>query len=150
MPLSTAFPDRGSNRSERPRMLEFAPALRVGFVVADWNVLSRMLPLKTDAGSGSIEQMVLAEYCAPHFATHLPVLRKALRKKVETLMEALNEQFGTSAEFEVPKGGIFLWVKLPDEVDTLLRGTPGVRADRGLKALLHLPPKAHGTRAPAL
>ena len=34
-------------------------------------------------------------------------------------MEALNEQFGTSAEFEDPKGGIFLWVKLPDNVDTL-------------------------------
>jgi 2-aminoadipate transaminase len=96
-----------------------APALRVGFLVAPWSIMSRMLPLKTDAGSGSIEQMVLAEYCAPHFATHLPVLRKALRKKVETLMEALNEQFGTTAEFEDPKGGIFLWVKLPDNVDTL-------------------------------
>jgi len=34
-------------------------------------------------------------------------------------MEALNEQFGTSAEFEDPRGGIFLWVKLPDNVDTL-------------------------------
>ena len=34
-------------------------------------------------------------------------------------MEALNEQFGTAAEFEDPKGGIFLWVKLPDNVDTL-------------------------------
>ena len=64
-------------------------------------------------------QMMLAEYCAPHFAAHLPVLRKALRRKVETLMEALNEQFGTAAEFEDPKGGIFLWVKLPDNVDTL-------------------------------
>jgi len=34
-------------------------------------------------------------------------------------MEALNEQFGTSAEFEIPAGGIFLWVKLPDQVDTM-------------------------------
>ena len=34
-------------------------------------------------------------------------------------MEALNEQFGTAAEFDDPKGGIFLWVKLPDQVDTL-------------------------------
>ena len=25
---------------------------------------------------------------------------------------------GTAAEFEMPKGGIFLWVKLPDSVDT--------------------------------
>jgi 2-aminoadipate transaminase len=96
-----------------------APALRVGFIVAPWNVMSRILSMKIDAGSGALEQMVLAEYCARHFTTHVPALRRGLRAKLETLMEALNEQFGTAAEFEDPKGGIFLWVKLPDSVDTL-------------------------------
>jgi 2-aminoadipate transaminase len=95
-----------------------APALRVGFIVADWAVLSRMLPLKTDAGSGALEQMVLAEYCAPHFDTHVPALTRALRGKLDALMEAFAAQFGTAAEFDVPKGGIYLWVKLPDGVDT--------------------------------
>jgi 2-aminoadipate transaminase len=96
-----------------------APALRVGFIVAPWQMLSRMLALKTDAGSGALEQMVLAEYCAPHFSSHVPKLTRGLRAKLDTLMEALNEQFGTAAEFDDPKGGIFLWVKLPDQVDTL-------------------------------
>jgi 2-aminoadipate transaminase len=96
-----------------------APALRVGFIVAPWQIMARMLALKTDAGSGSLEQMVLAEYCASHFTGHVPELRKGLRKKLETLMEALAEQFGTAAEFDDPKGGIFLWVKLPDNVDTM-------------------------------
>jgi 2-aminoadipate transaminase len=96
-----------------------APALRVGYIVAPWEMLSRMLALKTDAGSGALEQMVLAEYCAPHFASHVPKLTRGLRAKLDTLMEALNEHFGTSAEFEDTKGGIFLWVKLPDNVDTL-------------------------------
>jgi DNA-binding transcriptional MocR family regulator len=31
-------------------------------------------------------------------------------------MEALNEHFGTAAELDDPKGGIFLWAKLPDAV----------------------------------
>jgi len=96
-----------------------APALRVGYIVARWEILSRMLALKTDAGSGALEQMVLAEFCAAHFADHVPRLRRGLRAKLETLMDALAEQFGTAAEFEDPKGGIFLWVKLPDSVDTL-------------------------------
>jgi 2-aminoadipate transaminase len=96
-----------------------APALRVGFIVAPWQILSRMLALKTDAGSGALEQMVLAEFCAPHFETHVPKLRRGLRAKLDTLMEALNAQFGTAAEFDDPKGGIFLWVKLPDQVDTM-------------------------------
>jgi 2-aminoadipate transaminase len=96
-----------------------APALRVGYIVAPWHVLSRILPLKTDAGSGALEQMVLAEFCAQHFGVHVPKLTRGLRMKAETLMESLAEHFGTSAEFEDPRGGIFLWVKLPDAVDTL-------------------------------
>jgi len=96
-----------------------APALRVGFILAGWEMLSRMLALKIDAGSGGLEQMVLAEYCAKHFVEHVPKLARGLRAKLDALMDALNEHFGTAAEFEDPKGGIFLWVKLPDGVDTL-------------------------------
>jgi 2-aminoadipate transaminase len=94
-----------------------APALRVGFIVAPWDALSRMLAIKTDAGSGALEQMVLAEFCTAHFTDHVPRLTRGLRAKLDTLMEAFAEQFGTSAEFEEPKGGIFLWVKLPDVID---------------------------------
>ncbi len=96
-----------------------APALRVGYIVAPWEVLSRTLALKTDAGSGALEQMVLAEFCAGNFAKHVPALRRSLRAKLETLMESLKQSFGTAVEFDDPKGGIFLWIKLPDHVDTL-------------------------------
>ena len=105
-----------------------APALRVGYIVAPWPILSRMLPLKTDAGSGALEQMVLGEYCPAHFDAHVPELNRGLRKKLETLMDALNEQFGTAAEFDDPKGGIFLWVKLPDVVDTTKLYQPALAA----------------------
>ena len=47
------------------------PALRVGYIVAKWDVLSRLQALKQDAGSGAIEQMMLAEYCSKHFADHV-------------------------------------------------------------------------------
>ena len=96
-----------------------APALRVGFVVAPWAIMRHLLPLKTDAGSGGLEQMMLAEYCGAHFAEHVPQLRKRFQAKLDTMVAALNEQFGTAAEFDYPPGGIFLWVKLPDNVDTL-------------------------------
>ena len=95
------------------------PALRVGYIVAPWELMSRILPLKQDAGSGAIEQMVLAEYCSPHFNQRISELRQGLRRKRDTMKEALNEQFGTAAEFEDTRGGMFLWVKLPDNVDTM-------------------------------
>ena len=96
-----------------------APALRVGFLVAPWSIMSRILPLKTDAGSGGLEQMMLAEYCEAHFTAHVPHLRARFRAKLDTMVAALNEHFGTAAEFDYPPGGIFLWVKLPDNVDTM-------------------------------
>jgi 2-aminoadipate transaminase len=105
-----------------------APALRVGYIVAPWEVMSRTLALKTDAGSGALEQMVLAEYCSRHFSRHVPELRRGLRAKLETLMESLREHFGSAAEFDDPKGGIFLWVKLPDGVDTMKLYQPALAA----------------------
>ncbi len=105
-----------------------APALRVGYIVAPWDVMSRMLALKTDAGSGALEQMVVAEYCVRNFSKHVPELRRGLRAKLETLMESLKEHFGTAVEFDDPKGGIFLWVKLPDSVDTLKLYEPALAA----------------------
>ena len=95
-----------------------APALRVGYIVAKWDILGRILGLKQDAGSGALEQMVLAEFCKQHFAQHVPKLNKALSAKLQALREALAEQFGTAAEFGDPEGGIYLWIKLPDQVDT--------------------------------
>jgi len=94
-----------------------APALRVGYIVADWQVLSRILATKTDAGSGALEQMVVAEYVEAHFDSHVAELTGALRLKLDTLIDALGQEFGTSAELFVPQGGIFLWLKLPDHVD---------------------------------
>jgi 2-aminoadipate transaminase len=98
------------------------PALRVGYIVAKWDILARILGLKQDAGSGALEQMVLAEYCSKHFTSHVPRLNKMLSHKLQVLREALAEQFGTAAEFGDPPGGIYLWVKLPDTVDTVKLG----------------------------
>jgi 2-aminoadipate transaminase len=95
-----------------------APALRLGYLVAGWPLMSRILGVKSDGGSGALEQMVLAEYCRKGFEPHVQALRRTLRRKLDVLIEALAAQFGPAAEFDVPAGGIFLWVKLPDTVDT--------------------------------
>ncbi|MEK9707859.1 MAG: PLP-dependent aminotransferase family protein, partial [Alphaproteobacteria bacterium] len=57
-------------------------------------------------------------YCTTHFDTHVAKLQGILKEKCDTIMEALNAEFGTTAEYRVPKGGIFIWVTLPDIIDT--------------------------------
>jgi len=95
-----------------------APALRIGYLVAGWPLMSRILGIKSDGGSGALEQMILAEYCRDHFESHVRALRKTLRRKLDVMIEALRTQFGAAAGFDYPAGGIFLWVTLPDGVDT--------------------------------
>ena len=105
-----------------------APALRVGYAVAAWPVLSRMIACKNDGGTAAIEQMVIAEFFSRHFETHVRALSSTLREKLETMVEAIEREFGTSAELWRPKGGIFLWVKLPDAVDVRTLVKPAMDA----------------------
>jgi 2-aminoadipate transaminase len=96
-----------------------APALRLGYLVADWEAMSRLVALKreSDSGTGAVEQMMVAEYFAPNFARHVGELSGVLREKLDTMVEALEKEFGTAVEPWHPQGGIFLWIKLPDAVD---------------------------------
>ncbi|PJK28899.1 PLP-dependent aminotransferase family protein [Minwuia thermotolerans] len=112
-----------------------APALRVGYIVAGWPILSRILSVKTDAGSGALEQMVLAEFCQKHFDGHLQRLNERLEAKLDNLTGALDAFFGTSVSYTRPPGGIFLWVRMPDGVDTTrlaeVAGQAGIAVNPG-------------------
>jgi 2-aminoadipate transaminase len=107
-----------------------APALRLGYVVADWGFMSRMVAIKTatDSGTGALEQMVVAEYFSQHFEDHVDELSATLKEKLDTMVEAVEREFGTAVEPWVPKGGIFLWMKLPDEVDVRKLVQPALKA----------------------
>ena len=96
-----------------------SPALRLGYVVAPWQVLSRMLACKSDGGTGALGQMVVADFFQNHYEEHMDKLRSSLKARLQTLTDALVDHFGSSVEFQSPRGGMFLWVKFPPQVDTL-------------------------------
>ncbi|WP_416900305.1 MAG: PLP-dependent aminotransferase family protein [Minwuia sp.] len=112
-----------------------APALRVGYIAAPWSMMSRILSVKHDAGSGALEQMVLAEYLPDHFDAHLMAMNAHLEDKLDNLIAALDENFGTSVHYTKPPGGIFLWVRMPDGVDTdrltAVAGQAGIAVNPG-------------------
>jgi 2-aminoadipate transaminase len=107
-----------------------SPALRLGYVVADWAVMSRLVGLKreTDSGTGALEQMVVAEYFSRKFEEHVGELTGVLKDKLDTMVDALEREFGTTVEkMWRPKGGIFLWIKLPDRVDVTKLVAPAAK-----------------------
>ena len=104
-----------------------APALRVGYLIADSSILQQILSLKIDAGSGALEQMIVAEYAASHFDDHAQQLTSVLRRKAEVMADAVEEHFGDSVEFMMPKGGIFMWLVFAEDVDTAEFSAEAVR-----------------------
>ena len=105
-----------------------APALRLGYIIAGWDIMSRLLPLKGDSGTGALDQMVVAEYFSKNYDRHMGHLNGVLRGKLDTMTEAVAREFGSAAECWAPKGGIFLWIKLPDSVDVRKLVKPAAEA----------------------
>jgi len=95
-----------------------APALRVGYLVADAPVIRQLLALKTDAGTGSLEQLALAEYCPSNFTDHVERLIEVLKEKSAAMVDAVRSEFGTDIVVEAPMGGIYVWLTFPDGTDT--------------------------------
>jgi 2-aminoadipate transaminase len=108
-----------------------APSLRLGYVVADWQVMSRLVACKreADSGTGALDQMVVAEYFSQDFDSHVGGLTQTLHDKLDAMVEAVEREFGTAVEkMWRPKGGIFLWLKLPDRVDVTKLVAPAAKA----------------------
>jgi 2-aminoadipate transaminase len=108
-----------------------APSLRLGYMVAIPDVMSRLVACKreADSGTGALDQMVVAEYFSQHFEEHVGGLTQTLHEKLDTMVEAVEREFGTTVEkMWHPKGGIFLWLKLPDRVDVTRLLTPAAYA----------------------
>lgn len=95
-----------------------APALRVGYLIADEPVIRQLLALKTDAGTGALEQLTLAEYAPTHFDDHVERLMVALQVKCEAMVSAVRAEFGDSVHVTEPMGGIYVWLTFPEGVDT--------------------------------
>lgn len=107
-----------------------APALRVGYAIAPWPLLARMIASKGDSGTGAIDQMVVAEYFSQSFDAHVWHLTDVLHHKRDTMIEAVEQHFGAAAELWRPEGGIFLWFRLPDSIDVRKLVKPA--ADAGI------------------
>ena len=103
------------------------PGIRLGYVVASWDVMSRLLSRKNDAGTGVMDQMIVGDYFSNHYEEHIQNLRSGLRRKRDALTAALREHFGPTVEFEPPRGGMYLWIRLPSGVDSRKFVAPALR-----------------------
>ncbi|MEV0155561.1 PLP-dependent aminotransferase family protein [Micromonospora sp. NPDC050686] len=64
--------------------------------------------------AGPLQQAALEFLTAPAWGRHRRTLRKELRARREALLAALNRHLPSLAPHDVPRGGLHLWVRLPD------------------------------------
>lgn len=97
-----------------------APGLRLGWIVAPAEVIARLVQLKqgTDLHTSTFTQVVSYEVARGNFLDeHVKRLRNVYRERRDVMLEALAQYFPSEVRWTHPKGGLFLWVTLPDVMD---------------------------------
>jgi len=98
-----------------------APGLRLGWIVAPPEVISKLVQLKqgADLHSSTFGQMVAYEVARDNFLDeHVKLIRRVYRQRRDVMLEALADFFPAEVTWTKPAGGLFLWVTLPPGMDT--------------------------------
>ncbi|SEN71287.1 PLP-dependent aminotransferase family protein [Lihuaxuella thermophila] len=92
-----------------------SPGLRIGWVTGPESVIDRLADIKmqTDYGSSSLSQWVATEWLASgKYFEHLDQIRRELRIRRDIALEALEDHLSGLAEWPIPKGGFYIWMRL--------------------------------------
>ena len=99
----------------------FSPGMRVGWVLAPQPVRDRLELAKgaADLCSSSFTQLLAAEYLGSgHVDEDLDLVRKTYRERRDAMVDGFNSYLPREARTQPPEGGLFLWVTLPEPIDT--------------------------------
>jgi 2-aminoadipate transaminase len=99
-----------------------APGLRLAWIVAPTDVIGHCVKAKQgmDLHTSTLVQMTAYELVKDGFLRdHVRHIREVYGHRRNVMLEALERYFPEGARWTEPKGGLFLWVTLPEEVDTL-------------------------------
>jgi 2-aminoadipate transaminase len=99
----------------------FSPGMRVGWVLAPETVRERLVLAKeaADLCSSPFTQLVAASYLGSgHVDEDMDVVRKVYKERRDAMLDALDSHFPSDANTRPPEGGLFLWVTLPEPMDT--------------------------------
>ncbi|EEK78647.1 Transcriptional regulator, GntR family with aminotransferase domain [Bacillus cereus R309803] len=91
------------------------PGLRIGWIIGPEPVIDRLSDIKmqTDYGSSSLSQRVAAEWINKGFyEEHVANVRIHLKKRRQMMIQALNEYCTDIATWDIPNGGVFIWIKI--------------------------------------
>ena len=119
-PISSLLPEQSLYLGSFSKVL--APGLRLGYVVAPDHVYPKLLQAKqaADLHSPTLNQRLAYEVLSrPGFLDgHLQRTRQLYRDQCQAMLDALRRHMPEGVTWNVPRGGMFLWLRLPEGLDS--------------------------------
>ncbi|MBE3557981.1 MAG: PLP-dependent aminotransferase family protein [Ktedonobacteraceae bacterium] len=97
------------------------PGLRLGWIVAPTEVIGKLVQVKqgADLHTATFNQMIAYEIARAGFLEeHIPIIRQTYRQRRDAMLAAMEEYFPAEVHWTRPQGGMFLWVTVPEGLDT--------------------------------
>jgi 2-aminoadipate transaminase len=98
-----------------------SPGMRIGWLCAHKEFIIKMAEAK---GSTIISNALISQYVAAklfeqgNVDKQIEKMKKVYNKKRDVMLESMDTYFPKEAKWNEPKGGLFLWVELPESVNT--------------------------------
>lgn len=96
-----------------------SPGLRIGWIAGPEPVIERLADIKmqTDYGASSVSQAIAAEWLVSgRYEQYLKYVRTQLIIRRDTALRALDRHCTDIAQWPVPEGGFYIWMKLRVQV----------------------------------
>lgn len=100
-----------------------APGFRIGWVAAHPHLIRKMEIAKQsiDLCTNTFGQTIAWKYVEDgHLDEHIPKIIEFYKPRRDAMLEALEEHMPEGVKWTKPEGGMFVWVTLPEGIDTKL------------------------------
>ena len=98
----------------------FCPGYRIAWVAAHKDIIEKLVIIKqsTDLQCNTSAQMEIFKYLELNdIDKHIAGIRELYKKRCDLALKTMEEEFPEGVEFNKPDGGLFTWIKLPEEID---------------------------------
>jgi len=99
-----------------------SPGMRMGWVVAPPEIMEQLVIAKqaSDLHSNYLSQRIAFEYLQNNnIDTHIEKIRAYYRNQRDVMLRCMKEFFPDTVSYTHPRGGMFIWVTLPDGVSSM-------------------------------
>ena len=97
-----------------------SPGLRMGWAMGPREIMKKMAVVKqaSDLHSNNLAQRIIYQFLLDNsLEDHLTSIRTFYKEQADFMMTSMKQFFPDQVKWIVPKGGMFIWATLPEELD---------------------------------